>query len=726
VGLREYQREPKKLASLVPWDTMLTPSIVQLKGGHLLQTMQLRGPDLDSSLDSALVVQAAKLNALFKRFSSGWALWSEARRREVRSYPEAQWPDPVSARVDAERRALFTAPRQHYDTQAYLALVCKKPPARTQRFQGWLWAHVPATAETETDLLTDFTDECTRTLQALQGCCQEASVLEGEALLAYLKSTVSTKEHRVRVPEPAHYLDSYLTDQDFHGGIYPSLGPEDHPDAYLRCLGIKARGYPEATYPGIWDVLTTLPMELRAVVRYLPLDRDAADQYLNTARKSHYGQRKRGSAVIAERFGQQATALVETAALDYAAEAAEAQAEVRKGRVSMGYCTSTVVVWDADLHTVTHKVEAVEQALASAGFSAKVETLNAVEAWRGTIPGCLTANVRRPLLHSMNLAHLFPATAPWRGVSWNTHLDGPPLMQVTGKGHTPFRLSLHDGDVGHTLIAGPTGAGKSTLLALIALQFLRYPDAQVYAWDKGQSLRCATYAVGGQWYDVAEEIGALFQAGRHLDDQDTQPWDTTWIPPYGRWQCFEMEELLHTPALVPGVLSALFRAIEGRLTGAPTLLLLDEAWMYLDAPLFAARIREWLKTMRKKNASVIFSTQSLADASQSVIAAAVNESCMTRLFLPNYRAMEPEIGALYDAYGLNLRQRELIATATPKRHYYYQGREGHQLFELQLGPITLALTGASRPPDLARIKDLYHKDPQRFAAAWLTEQGLSL
>lgn len=526
MNLREYAQEPRKLASLVPWDTLVTPGVVQLKDGHLLQTIQLRGPDLDSSLESALIVQAAKLNALFKHFTSGWALWSEARRREVRSYPEAQWPDPVSARVDAERRAFFTAPRQHYDTEAYLTLVCKKPPARTQRVQGWLWAHMPARTKTDAGLLERFTDECTRTLQSLQACCQEASVLEGEQLLAYLKSTVSTKQHRVLVPEPAHYLDTYLTDQDFHGGIYPMLGPQDQPDAHLRCLGIKARGYPEATYPGIWDVLTTLPMELRAVVRYLPLDRDAADQQLNTARKSHYGQRKRGSAVLAERFSRKETALMEVAALDYAAEAAEAQAEVRKGRVSMGYLTSTVVVWDADLETVTHKTEAVEQALSSAGFSSKVETLNAVDAWRGTIPGNLYANVRRPLLHSLNLAHLFPSSSVYRGPQWNTHLSGPPVLMARGKGHTPIRVCLHEDDVGHTGLIGSTGDGKSTFLNFLCLQQRRYPEQEIVIFDKMHAARKLTAAVGGLWYDLGH---APLQPLARLHEAYEIPWAVDWL-----------------------------------------------------------------------------------------------------------------------------------------------------------------------------------------------------
>jgi hypothetical protein len=90
------------------------------------------------------------------------------------------------------------------------------------------------------------------------------------------------------------------------------------------------------------------------------------------------------------------------------------------------------------------------------------------------------------------------------------------------------------------------------------------------------------------------------------------------------------------------VLTYLFHRLEARFDGRPTLLILDEAWTFLDDALFAARIREWLKTLRKKNVAVVFATQSLADIERSTIAPGLIESCPTRIFLPNDRALEPE------------------------------------------------------------------------------------
>ena len=128
------------------------------------------------------------------------------------------------------------------------------------------------------------------------------------------------------------------------------------------------------------------------------------------------------------------------------------------------------------------------------------------------LPGHVYANVRQPPVSTLNLAHMMPFSAVWAGPERDEHFQAPPLFFARTEGSTPFRFSLHVGDVGHTLIVGPTGAGKSVLLALMALQFRRYAGAQVFAFDFGGSIRAAALAMGGDWHDLG---GALADdAGR--------------------------------------------------------------------------------------------------------------------------------------------------------------------------------------------------------------------
>jgi type IV secretion system protein VirB4 len=404
--------------------------------------------------------------------------------------------------------------------------------------------------------------------------------------------------------------------------------------------------------------------------------------------------------------------------------------------------------------------------------------------------------VRQPLIHTLNLAHLMPLSSVWAGPKRNEHLAGPPLFHAETSGSTPFRFSTHVGDVGHTLIVGPTGAGKSVLLALMAMQFRRYDGAQVYVFDKGNSARAAILAMGGAHHELGSDGALAFQPLIGIDDPTERSWAAEWIGtlldhekialtpeiketlwsaltslasappaertltglsvllqsnalksalltytlegPFGRLldaaedhlaladvQCFETENLLHQASVVLPVLTYLFHRLEARFTGKSTLLILDEAWVYLDNPLFAARIREWLKVLRKKNVSVVFATQSLADIANSSIAPAIIESCPQRIFLPNERAIEPQSRTAYEQFGLNDRQIELVSRAVPKRQYYLQSRRGNRLFELGLGPIALAFCGASSPADQALIESIRSSGEQgTFTANFLKARGL--
>ncbi|RUW98614.1 conjugal transfer protein TrbE, partial [Mesorhizobium sp. M8A.F.Ca.ET.059.01.1.1] len=189
-------------------------------------------------------------------------------------------------------------------------------------------------------------------------------------------------------------------------------------------------------------------------------------------------------------------------------------------------------------------------------------------------------------------------------------------------------------------------------------------------------------------------------------------------------QAFETEGLIGTGA-APAVLAYLFHRIEDRLDGRPTLLIIDEGWLALDDEGFAGQLREWLKTLRKKNASVIFATQSLSDIDNSAIAPAIIESCLTRLLLPNERAIEPQITAIYRRFGLNDRQIEILARAMPKRDYYCQSRRGNRLFELGLSDVALALCAASSKQHQTLIAEVFARSGRDgFLHEWLAECSL--
>ncbi|MEJ5976567.1 conjugal transfer protein TrbE [Novosphingobium sp. PS1R-30] len=802
LNLREYRQRADRLADHLPWAALVAPGVVLNKDGSFQRTARFRGPDLESASQSELISACARVNNVLKRFGTGWALHIEAERREALGYPKSHFPDPASWLVDEERRGAFEAAGQHFESRYYLTLTFL-PGIDQAESAGRLIIEREAVGEGRDwrQALAAFVAETNRAFDLFAGFMPEIAPLDDGDTLTYLHGTVSARRHAVAVPETPIYLDALLADTPLAGGLEPMLG-----DQHVRTLSVL--GFPNVSRPGILDALNHQGFAYRWVTRFIALDKTEATRALTKLRRQWFNKRKSVTALLREVMYNQPVQLLDSDADNKTADADLALQALGGDHVAFGHLTATITVADEDRARVEDIVRSVERIVNGLGFTCIRESVNAVEAWLSSLPGQTYANVRQPLVHTLNLAHLMPLSSVWAGPDKNAHLGGPPLLHATSSGSTPFRLSTHVGDVGHMLIVGPTGAGKSVLLALLALQFRRYAGAQIYVFDKGFSARAAVLAMGGAHHALGlggedgtvdgDGAGALaFQPLRRIEDAKHRAWAAEWIgallehervlvtpdikeavwsaltslasaPPeertltglslllqslplrsalapytlegaFGRLldaaedqlevadvQCFETESLLGHAGGVAPVLTYLFHRLEERFTGRPTLIVLDEAWVFLDHPLFAARIREWLKVLRKKNVAVVFATQSLADISSSTIAPAIIESCPQRILLPNDRAIEPQSLEAYARFGLSERQIELISRATPKRHYYLQSARGNRLFELGLGSAALAICGASDPASQKRIDRLLADHSRAdFLAAFLTESGLN-
>jgi len=792
MSLREYRSTASSLSDFLPWAALVAPGVVLNKDGSFQRTARFRGPDLDSATPAELVATTARLNSALRRLGSGWALFTEAQRVPANDYPDDVFPDPASRLLDRERREQFHEEGAHYDSAYYVTLLWMPPAEDCARAERWLYEGRSTTDSNGAEQLAGFIDRSHRIVQLLEGFLPEIAWLDDGATLTYLHSTISTKRQNVRVPETPMHLDALLADEPLVGGLEPRLG-----NSHLRSLTVT--GFPTSTYPGLLDELNRLAFPYRWSTRAIMLDKADSTRLLGKIRRQWFAKRKSVAAILKEVMTNEASALLDTDAANKAEDADLALQELGSDMIGQAYVTATVTVWDTNPAIAAEKLRFVEKVVQSRDFTCTTEGLNAVEAWLGSLPGHVYANVRQPPISTLNLAHMMPLSAVWSGPPGDAHLDGPPLFHAKTEGSTPFRFSLHVGDVGHTLVVGPTGAGKSVLLALMAMQFRRYPGAQIFAFDFGASMRAAALAMRGDWQDLgtglqAENAAVSLQPLARIDDPAEQAWAAQWVgsileaegitldpqakdhlwaalrslasarpdertltglavllqsqvlkqalQPYcvgGAWgrlldaeaeqlgdahvQIFETEGLVGTAAAAP-VLASLFHRIENRLDGSPSLVIIDEGWLVLDSPTFATQLREWLKTLRKKNASVIFATQSLADIETSAIAPAIIESCPTRIFLANERATEPQISAIYARFGLNARQIEIVARATPKRDYYVQSRRGNRLMDLGLKEVALAFTAASSKSDQRRIDQILSQPgDEEFAAAWLRACG---
>uniref|UniRef100_UPI00288A3A7A TraG/VirB4 family ATPase n=1 Tax=Selenomonas artemidis TaxID=671224 RepID=UPI00288A3A7A len=197
----------------------------------------------------------------------------------------------------------------------------------------------------------------------------------------------------------------------------------------------------------------------------------------------------------------------------------------------------------------------------------------------------------------------------------------------------------------------------------------------------------------------------------------------------GRWQVYEMETLMATPAIVPATLDYLFHRIEGKLKHAkgPSIIVLDECWLFFDNPIFKEKLREYFKDMRKKNTSIIFATQNLSDlANKPELLHTVVENCPNRIYLPNKQAATVQSKELYKLFNCNERQVELIANMTPKQDYYYSSEKGNRIFRLALRPIEIPFVTATAKSDQQAINDILNAgDRDRFIEKWLAYKSAS-
>jgi type IV secretion system protein VirB4 len=168
---------------------------------------------------------------------------------------------------------------------------------------------------------------------------------------------------------------------------------------------------------------------------------------------------------------------------------------------------------------------------------------------------------------------------------------------------------------------------------------------------------------------------------------------------------FDMTALLDAPILRTPTMMYLFHRVDERLDGSPAMILIDEGWKALDDAVFAARIRDWLKTLRKRNAIVGFGTQSARDALESSIASAIVEQTATQIFMPNAKARAEDY---CDGFGLSAHELDLIRALPATSHCFLVRHANHSVvIRLDLSGMGEMLTVLSgREASVRKLDDL--------------------
>ena len=130
---------------------------------------------------------------------------------------------------------------------------------------------------------------------------------------------------------------------------------------------------------------------------------------------------------------------------------------------------------------------------------------------------------------------------------------------------------------------------------------------------------------------------------------------------------FDMTAILDDPVARTPAMLYFFHRVEERLDGSPTIIVIDEGWKALDDDVFVRRIKDWEKTIRKRNGIVGFATQSAQDALESKIASAIIEQAATQIFMINPKARAEDY---INGFGLSAHEYNLVRTLPDSSHCF--------------------------------------------------------
>lgn len=512
------------LADHLPWALLVADGVILLKDATFLGGFSLRGADLSSAPHEALNHGAQMINKMITQMPPGFSLEVNIHRQELRAYPCAskrEFPSEALSAVDLEREAHFTLRGTYYETIHTLLISYTPPRESVRKVEGW-FVSGSASATNYAAMLEEYQ----QSLDEIEGALApsfEIQRLDSTRLVTECHKCLSGDPGTI-IPDGG-YLCYSLASGDFATGFVPRFR-----DQHIYIVTITNYGPSVAVASG--DFFNSIREDVRWHMRYLPLSRAQAERRIRAAQKNWFSKRRGAEAFLPSSEGNGA-AMDDPHALAMQEETGQALAELTSGTSKFGYISNGMILRDTDPQRGRQRAMALVQRAREAGFAALIESTGAPSAFMGSLPGHGAVNLRRLLVSSRVVSHLFPQTLPWTGERHNPSklfpAQTPPLMIVGGRGSTPFRLHLHHGDVGHCLVVGATGSGKSVLVGSLMMSFLRYAGSRVFCFDVGGSHRRLTRKAGGEHINLGGDTHHPLQPLRHLETDADRLWAEGWI-----------------------------------------------------------------------------------------------------------------------------------------------------------------------------------------------------
>ncbi|EFY06957.1 VirB4 family type IV secretion/conjugal transfer ATPase [Succinatimonas hippei] len=485
---------------LLDYATLAEENIIVLKSGGLCAFYELFPEDQSQQDLSALSHFEDVVQKAFLKLGDNWAVHFDVCRINDGFYaPKSASCNQTIQDLENGRSQKFKTEKS-FESRFFLTLTFLGTSVSRRKLEKLVLSDGAKTkdAKQETsDLIEKFKNDCKSITDTLSLVIKIKALASRKNLnftlnesLSFIHSCITGKNHDIAVPRHSCYLDALLSTKDFKSGFTPCIG-----EKHIACIAID--GFPQTAYLGILNSLALLPFPYRFNTRFLAFDQMQSHLMLEKYRRL-WSQKSRG--ILSQIFNQQSSRVNEYA-VEKVSEIDEAKFAFEGNEEIFGAYTSVLIIMDENLDSLQDKASLAVKTVEDLGFAARVETVNAVESYLGSLPGHCFENVRRPIVSGTVFTDLIPLSTPWNGERFSPNpLYGEhasPLMQVKSEGHSRFFLNLHQKDLGNTVVVGPPGAGKSVLLGELILNLMRYKNMKIFAFDKGYSFYALTKALAG-------------------------------------------------------------------------------------------------------------------------------------------------------------------------------------------------------------------------------------
>lgn len=777
VPLKVAQREasPEKF---LPYARHVNEEMVALDSGDIMLTFELQGRAFETADVRDLNDWHTKLNGMLRNLhDERLSIWTHLVRLRVDQYPGGAFKSGFAADLD---RAYFgRINRERMFINRFFATLVIRPAATggdkiIQLFKRKVSGQArqgPLIDESLIELL----DDKARDFEKLMARCEprRCAIYQHRGLMfsetMEVADMVMTGRYR-RVPVVRGHLGGALyRSRTIFGAETIEVRDADR-SAFGGIFGI--REYPAQTTPRQFEALLSVDFGFVLTQSFTFLGRAAATEKfrLRMTQMENAG----------DRAVSQADALI------------DAGDDLMSNRFVLGDHHFTLAVYASSMKALRDHMSVARAALADTGMVAAREGAALEAAYWSQLVGNFAWRARPAPITSLNFAafapfHTFPAGSA-TGNHWG---DAVALLKTNAR--SPYFFNFHKGDLGHTLIIGPSGGGKTVLLNFLMAQAEKTGARQIFV-DKDRGAQIFVQASGGTYLalhnGVATGFSPLKALADHAEDKtflslfirqlvraDGKPisvqeerliedginavmklpvadrslsalrsmlgmkdssgvgarlekWTSEgslgWVFDNpadsmtldARFIGFDMTDFLDNADIRTPVMLYLFHRIDQLLTGERMIICIDEFWKALGDDAFRRFAQDGLKTYRKRNAVLVFATQSPADALKSDISHSILEQVATKIMLPN------PFGARRDyveGFALSDAEFKLVREDLAPESHKFLVKQGHDsvVVELDLSGLDDALAVLSGRAETTAVADEIIAEVGRDPAVWL-------